>query len=36
MGEAESLVTAGAALNAFSVPVVAVSPSFHSDIGDKF
>ena len=33
MGEPQSLVTAGAALNAFSVPVIAVSPSFYSDIG---
>ena len=33
MGDPQSLVTASAALSAFRVPVVSVSPSFYSDIG---
>ena len=34
MGDPQSLVTASAALSAFRVPVVSVSPSFYSDIGE--
>ena len=34
MGDPQSLVTTSAALSAFRVPVVSVSPSFYSDIGE--
>ena len=33
MGDPQSLLTASAALSAFHVPVVAVSPSFYSSLG---
>ena len=33
MGDPKSLLTASAALNAFHVPVVAVSPGFYHGVG---
>ena len=35
MGDPKSLLTASAALNAFHVPVVAVSPGFYSSVGGQ-